>query len=199
MPSLAPMPKVTLAPTSAYVKAHATGRWVETMSRALSTRVAKRWQFVSFRGANKGEWCGVVDLIAIRKDTAEPKSDTLKRGDLFDLVLVQVKGRSARADHGGSPQATRGCQALPSPRGRSILLAKRRERDVCGAATRPRMARVIRRRDIRVAARRRTMLDRVVRPLSRGNSPVAARVRVMGEAMPSERNPTEARSDDRVD
>lgn len=65
--------------------------------RALSTRVAKRWQFVSFRGTNKGEWRGVVDLIAIRKDTAEPKSGTLKRGDLFDLVLVQVKGGSARA------------------------------------------------------------------------------------------------------
>ena len=67
------------------------------MFRALSTRVAKRWQLVSFRGAKKGEWRGVVDLIAIRKDTAEPKTDTLKRGDLFDLVLVQLKGGSARA------------------------------------------------------------------------------------------------------
>ena len=80
-----------------YVLAHTTGRWAETRFRALSTRVAKRWQFVSFRGAKKGEWRGVVDLIAIRKDTSQPKGDTLKRGDLFDIVLVQVKGGSARA------------------------------------------------------------------------------------------------------
>jgi hypothetical protein len=45
---------------------------------------------------NKGEWRGVVDVIAIRKDTSEPKSGKLKRGDLFELVLVQVKGGSAR-------------------------------------------------------------------------------------------------------
>jgi hypothetical protein len=84
-------------PVSAAVAAHTTGRWAETMFRALSTRVAKRWQFLSFRGAKKGEWKGVVDLVAIRKNTAKPDSKTLKRGDLFDIVLVQVKGGSARA------------------------------------------------------------------------------------------------------
>lgn len=56
--SPSPLPKVTPAPTPAYVKAHATGRWSETMFRALSNRVANRWLFVSFRGANKGEWRG---------------------------------------------------------------------------------------------------------------------------------------------
>lgn len=84
------------APTPAHVKAHTTGRWAETIFRALSTRVADRWQFVSFRGMNKGEWRGVVDVIAIRKDTSEPKNGKLKRGDLFEIVLVQVKGGSAR-------------------------------------------------------------------------------------------------------
>ncbi len=81
----------------AHVKAHTTGRWAEIIFRALSMRVAKRWQFLSFRGAKKGEWRGVVDIIAIRKDTVEPKGGVLKRGDLFDIVLVQVKGGSSRA------------------------------------------------------------------------------------------------------
>ena len=84
-------------PAPVTVAAHATGRWAETMFRALSARVAKRWQFMSFRGAKKGEWKGVVDLIAIRKNTAQPDSKTLKRGDLFDVILVQVKGGSTRA------------------------------------------------------------------------------------------------------
>ena len=78
-------------------KAHATGRWAEIMFRALSTRIASRWQFVSFRGAKKGEWRGVVDIVAIRKDTSQPEGKVLKRGDLFDIVLVQIKGGSAGA------------------------------------------------------------------------------------------------------
>jgi hypothetical protein len=77
-------------------KAHTTGRWAETLFRALSTRVAKRWQFISFRGTGKGEWRGVVDVLAIRKDTTQPSARDLKRGDLFDLVLVQIKGGSAK-------------------------------------------------------------------------------------------------------
>ena len=81
----------------AYVKAHTTGRWAETMFRALSRRVAERWEFVSFRGKGKGEWRGVVDVVAIRKDTSQPPNPKLKRGDLFEVILVQVKGGSARS------------------------------------------------------------------------------------------------------
>lgn len=77
-------------------KAHATGRWAETLFKALSARVAKRWQFISFRGAGKGEWRGVVDVLAIRKNTHQPTAADLKRGDLFELVLVQIKGGSAK-------------------------------------------------------------------------------------------------------
>jgi hypothetical protein len=82
----------------AYVKAHTTGRWAETMFRALSRRVAERWEFVSFRGKGKGkgEWRGVVDIVAIRKDTSQPENAKLKRGDLFEIILVQVKGGTAR-------------------------------------------------------------------------------------------------------
>jgi hypothetical protein len=61
-------------------KAHATGRWAEIIFRALSARIAKRWRFVSFRGAAHGEWRGIVDVLAIRKDTSEPIHRTLKRG-----------------------------------------------------------------------------------------------------------------------
>src|SRR5262245_53357038 len=81
----------------AYVKAHTTGRWAETMFRALSRRVAERWVFVSFRGKGKGEWRGVVDIVAIRKDTSQPATAKLKRGDLFEIILIQVKGGTARS------------------------------------------------------------------------------------------------------
>jgi hypothetical protein len=77
-------------------KAHVTGRWAEIIFRALSSRVAERWHFVSFRGANHGEWRGIVDVLAIRKDTSVPRSTQLKRGDLFEVILVQIKGGSAR-------------------------------------------------------------------------------------------------------
>jgi len=82
--------------TPAHVKAHTTGRWAETIFRALSSRIANRWKFVSFRGVGKGEWRGVFDLIAIRKNSKQPPGDTLKRGDLFDIILIQIKGGSAR-------------------------------------------------------------------------------------------------------
>jgi len=48
------------------------------------------------RGKGKGEWRGIVDLVAIRKDTTQPASSKLKRGDLFEIILVQVKGGTAR-------------------------------------------------------------------------------------------------------
>ena len=60
--------------TPTHTKAHTTGRWAETIFRALSSRIANRWKFVSFRGVGKGEWRGVVDLIAIRKDRRKGKS-----------------------------------------------------------------------------------------------------------------------------
>lgn len=66
------------------------------MFRALSRRVAERWEFVSFRGKGKGEWRGVVDIVAIRRDTSQPRNRKLKRGDLFEIILVQVKGGTAR-------------------------------------------------------------------------------------------------------
>jgi hypothetical protein len=80
---------------SAPKKAAHTDRWTETMFRALVARVADRWRLVSFRGKNGGEWCGIVDVIAIRKNTSKTSHELLKSGDLFDIVLVQMKGGSA--------------------------------------------------------------------------------------------------------
>lgn len=77
-------------------KARHTDRWTEIILRAVSARVAKRWRFVSFRGKDRGEWRGVVDVLAIRKDTHAPARSCLKRGDLFDIILIQMKGGSAK-------------------------------------------------------------------------------------------------------
>jgi hypothetical protein len=35
--------------------------------------------------------------MAIRKNSKQPSGDVLKRGDLFDIVLIQIKGGSARS------------------------------------------------------------------------------------------------------
>ena len=88
------MPRTQDAP--AWKKAGNTDRWTEILFRALTSRVAKRWRFVSFRGAAGGEWRGIVDVLAIRKDTSHSSHELLKSGDLFDIVLVQMKGGSAR-------------------------------------------------------------------------------------------------------
>jgi hypothetical protein len=82
--------------TPAWKRAGNTNRWTESLFRALTSRVAQRWRFVSFRGTSGGEWRGVVDVLAIRKDTAHSDHYLLKSGDLFKIVLIQMKGGSAR-------------------------------------------------------------------------------------------------------
>jgi hypothetical protein len=89
------MPKVVSSKLP-HEKAQTIGRWAETLFRALNKRVAKRWVFVSFRGKKGGEARGIVDVLAIRKDFTQPQQSSLKQGDLFDIVLVQVKRGSAR-------------------------------------------------------------------------------------------------------
>ena len=88
------MPTTTKTP--AWKKAGNTDRWTEILFRALASRVARRWRFVSYRGTSGGEWRGVVDVMAIRKHTAHSDHYLLKSGDLFEIVLVQMKGGSAR-------------------------------------------------------------------------------------------------------
>lgn len=77
-------------------KAANTARWAVTMTKVRIRRVLSltQWQLVTFFGAGGGESCGVVDLLAIRKDHGRPGRG-MKRGDALQVILIQVKGGSA--------------------------------------------------------------------------------------------------------
>ncbi len=77
-------------------KAHRTARWATTMTKWLVSRLKRRptWQLVAFQGPAGRESRGVVDLVAIRKDHRTVRKE-MKRGDIFEIVLIQVKGGSA--------------------------------------------------------------------------------------------------------
>ena len=78
-------------------KAHHTAKWARTMTKWLVTysrRTGAKWNLVDFGGKARAEACGIVDLIAIRKDHRHD-GPGLKRGDLFEMVLIQTKGGSA--------------------------------------------------------------------------------------------------------
>jgi hypothetical protein len=53
-----------------------------------------KWHVVDFVGPNGYESRGVVDLLAVRKNHSA-HDDVVKRGDLLDIILIQVKGGSA--------------------------------------------------------------------------------------------------------
>ena len=81
---------------NAQQKAARTARWAVTMTKVRIRRVLSRtrWQLVSFYGKGGGESVGVVDLLAVRKDHGKPIAGT-KRGDNFQIILIQVKGGGA--------------------------------------------------------------------------------------------------------
>ncbi|OGW25491.1 MAG: hypothetical protein A2X55_03265 [Nitrospirae bacterium GWB2_47_37] len=82
--------------------AHRTSRWAKTMTKWLITKNCKngaKWHVVNFVGTANSESRGVVDLIAIRKDH-RCQNPPIKIGDLFEVVLIQVKG---------------GCAPFPTP------------------------------------------------------------------------------------
>lgn len=79
---------------NASITAHRTARWAKTMTKWLITKKHKngaKWHVVNFVGSNNSESRGVVDLLAIRKDHRTNDSK-IKKGDLFEIVLIQVKG-----------------------------------------------------------------------------------------------------------
>ena len=83
--------------TSPGKKAHHTAKWARTMTKWLVTysrRTGAKWNLVDFGGKTKAEARGIVDIIAIRKDHRHD-GPALKRGDLFEIVLIQTKGGSA--------------------------------------------------------------------------------------------------------
>jgi hypothetical protein len=77
-------------------KAARTARWAVTMTKVrIRKAIARtRWQLVTFCGAAGGESVGIVDLLAIRKNH-RPTDERAKRGDLFEMVLIQIKGGTA--------------------------------------------------------------------------------------------------------
>lgn len=76
-------------------RARTTATMANTLAKALSRRYDRRWQLVDFLGPNGRESGGIVDLIAIKKDGRPPSITGLKRLDLFEIILIQVKGGSA--------------------------------------------------------------------------------------------------------
>lgn len=59
--------------------------------QAVARAPFPRWHLLTFAGPDGGESRGVVDMIAIRKDHGDPLPGT-KRGDAFQVLLIQVKG-----------------------------------------------------------------------------------------------------------
>ena len=88
----------TLCPTtSPGKKAQRTAKWARTMTKWLITyshRRGARWNLVDFGGRYKAESRGIVDIVAIRKNHRRD-AQGLKRGDLFEIILIQTKGGSA--------------------------------------------------------------------------------------------------------
>jgi len=88
------MEQSTLTPAE---KALRTAKWARIMTKWLITRSSKggvKWQVVSFNGPAGQESKGVVDMIAIRKK--HRSTEGIPVGDLFEIVLVQVKGGNAK-------------------------------------------------------------------------------------------------------
>lgn len=79
-------------------QARKTATWAKTMTRVLITKQRSkepRWEIVNFVGPSRQESRGIVDMLAIRRlhrDVPSPH----RPGDLFEIVLIQVKGGSAR-------------------------------------------------------------------------------------------------------
>lgn len=89
-------------------KAIKTAKWATTMTKwhigfvtngkrlgSAKVKPIRRWQLVGFPGPGGRESAGIVDLMAIRKNHKKPKSP-FKRGDLFEIILIQIKGGGAR-------------------------------------------------------------------------------------------------------
>src|SRR4030095_12015252 len=89
-------------------KAIRTAKWATTMTKwrigfqtngkrlgSPTVKPTRRWQLVSFPGPAGRESAGIVDLMAIRKDHAK-SSRRFKRGDFFEIILIQIKGGGAR-------------------------------------------------------------------------------------------------------
>jgi len=93
--------KITVAAIRTAKWATTMTKWrigFETRGRRLAkpgVKPARRWQLVGFPGPAGRESAGIVDLMAIRKDHSK-NNGKFKRGDLFEIILIQIKGGGAR-------------------------------------------------------------------------------------------------------
>lgn len=83
-------------------KAIKTAKTATTLAKAHLKRESNkhdgRWQWVDFPGPKGRESAGIVDILAIRKKWDVPVTEefkNLKHLDIFDIMLIQVKGGSA--------------------------------------------------------------------------------------------------------
>lgn len=77
-------------------KAHQTWKMGNTLAKALIRCHSKRWQCVDFLGKGGRESAGIVDILAIKKSGKAPAVVGVKKLDLFEIMLIQVKGGSAK-------------------------------------------------------------------------------------------------------
>jgi hypothetical protein len=80
-----------------------------TGGKRPGTKRVTAWQLVGFPGPNGAESRGIVDVLAIRKDHRASFRE-FRRGDLFEMVLLQVKGGGARAPSGSDVNRLRAVQ-----------------------------------------------------------------------------------------
>ena len=95
-----------------------------------SSKGGVKWQVVSFNGPHGQESAGIVDMIAIRK-RHRPSESSVRRGDLFEIILIQVKAGTAKVP---SPEdIARLVYVKDYHRADKVVLAewKRRERLCC--------------------------------------------------------------------
>ena len=87
---------------TAVINSIETAKAATTLAKAHLKRESNkhkgRWKWVDFLGPNGRESAGIVDILAIRKKwdvPAQAEFKNLKHLDLFDIMLIQVKGGSA--------------------------------------------------------------------------------------------------------
>lgn len=113
--------KVKLSPGK---KAQHTAKWARTMTKqrvTISRRIGAKWNLVDFGGKTKSEARGIVDLMAIRKDHHKDRAG-MKRGDLFEIVLIQTKGGTARCPT--SEDMSRLSKVAKYHRAKAVVLAE---------------------------------------------------------------------------
>jgi len=68
-----------------------------TKWRVGKMKIKPIWQLVEFKGENDRESTGIIDILAVRKNHAQKSNEklNLSRGDLLEMIIIQVKGGTA--------------------------------------------------------------------------------------------------------